>query len=205
MNLFKKLATDWRNEAKGPTLSTHKKVAEAYARCATELESMLNAVEALTKFRKGNGTGLPHGTVAWVLMDGVRYIREWHPMSPTKDGKPQGNWWPLSDSTQAASINGRFSEHEVTHYSIIEVPRMPGAEKVAEPPYAPDFGLQAIVGLDHFNGYVALAVLPGLSDDGEVQTVKVFGDTEQEALVNLRRAVGYKLVTVYENYKVVPL
>lgn len=126
MNLLKKLADAWRNEAKGPTMATSKIGREILYRCAYELDSLVKGTEALGHFREGNGVGLPFATVAWVVVDGNRFIREWHPMQPDADGAPKGNWWPLEEGGE------RFSEHEVTHYSVIEVPTAPDGN--APPP-----------------------------------------------------------------------
>lgn len=199
MNLLKKLVQDWKTEAKGPTLAANKRVAEAYMRCATELDSMLNAVEALAKFRKGDGTGLPHGTIAWVVADGRRYIREWHPMTPHSDGKPIGNWWPLE-----GGMEGRFSEHEISHYSVIEVPDMPSRIEPSPVPTRARVGeLQAFVGKSMQTGnIVAFTILADLRE-GKPVLVEVAADTEEEALLGLQARADAVLRTFLHNYKMV--
>lgn len=207
MNLLKKLAQDWKAEAKGPTLSIRKHVAEAYMRCATELDSMLNAVEALAKFKQGNGCGLPFSTVAWVVADGRRYIREWHPMAPSSDGTPQGNWWPLE-----GGMEGRFSEHEISHYSVIEVPDLPEGmapspvpNRRRTPPEGGPVELQAFVGKSMQTGqYVAFTVLADLRA-GQPVVVEVAAATEVEALHELQIRADAVLRTFFHHYKTVRL
>lgn len=129
MDILKKLAQDWRNKARMETMRIG--VSNALLSCADELEALTRAVEQLGKFIPGNGVGLPHGTIAWVVHDSKRYIREWHPLAPDAAGKPLGNWWALDGSSDVTAM---FCEHEVTHYSIIEVPQLsPSDAAVVEP------------------------------------------------------------------------
>lgn len=119
-NILKKLIADWREEANSEKYGRsdgRSHTIYAFRKCADELEAMLNATHALSQFIEGNGLGLPHGTIAWIVSDEKLYVREWHPMVPTPEGRAQGNWWPLEHD------GPRFSENEVTHYSIIEVPK----------------------------------------------------------------------------------
>jgi len=201
-NFLKKLTKDWRSAGDSPTLVNHQRVRQAYYRCADELDAMLGAVEALGKFVIGNGVGLPHGTVAWVIHDKKRYIREWHPMAPSTEGKPLGNWWPLEPG-EGKNFSKRFSEHEVTHYSIIEVPPMPGeAPKKKQPEDAPA-EFQAIVGKDMQTGlYTAFTVLADLRG-GEPKLIEVSEATEEEALRSLQARADAVLRTFFHSYKTV--
>ena len=201
MNLLKKLVDDWRNEAKGPTMASSKIGRETLARCAFELESLIKGTEALGKFRPGSGVGLPHGTIAWVLFDGTRYIREWHPMQPDADGAPKGNWWPLDNS-----FSGRFSEHEVTHYSVIEVPDAPGA--AAPPPVSRNRllgeGFTAVVGRNYTNtSFLGYAMVP--HGAGAPMLITVEGQDEGVVLQELAERCDMVLKTFFMNYRVVKL
>jgi hypothetical protein len=164
---------------------------------------MIGAVEALGKFIKGSGVGLPHGTVAWVIHDGGRYIREWHPMAPDPAGKPLGNWWPLSNDLERGGIDGRFSEYEVTHYSVIEVPPMPGEVPKKKQSETGPVEFQAIVGKDMQNGkHTAFTVLADLRS-GEPKVVTVSEDTEEEALRMLQLRADAVLRTFFHSYRTV--
>ena len=202
MNLLKKLADDWRTEAKGPTMATSKLGREILYRCAHELDSLVKGVDALGHFREGNGVGLPFATVAWVVVDGNRYIREWHPMQPDADGAPKGNWWPLEEGGE------RFSEHEVTHYSVIEVPTAPDGD--APPPVLrrrqKGGELAAVVGRNatntQFIGYVLVA---NPNDVDAAVVVRASGLSEDEVLKELAVRSDMVLRTFFMNYRVVKL
>lgn len=202
-NFLKKLVKDWRDAGDSPTLANHPRVKGAYYRCADELDAMLGATEALGKFIKGTGVGLPHGTIAWVMFDGKRYIREWHPMDPAPNGTPLGNWWALEEGFSAAGTP-RFSEHEITHYSIIEVPPIPEARsKKAQQPEGGPVEFQAVVGKSTQTGnFVAFTILADLLS-GEPKLIEVAAETEQEALHALQLRADAVLRTFFSNYKTV--
>ena len=198
-NFLKKLVKDWRDVAESPTLASHGRVKSAYYQCAQELDAMIGAVEALGKFIKGNGAGLPHGTIAWVIHDEKRYIREWHPMPPDINGKPLGNWWGLEGGEST-----RFSEYEVTHYSIIEVPPMPGecsGKKQCVSTEAAEF--QAVVGKSIRTGkFHAFTILANVSAPSPM-VVDVEEDTEAEALRQLKIRCDAVLKTFFHSYRTV--
>lgn len=206
MNILKKLVETWRDLAKGDRASRG-----TYLRCASELEALVGAVDALAKFREGNGVGLPFGTIAWVLVDGRRYIREWHPMMPGLDGVPLGNWWPLSNDAMRGGLDGRFSEHEVSHYSVIEIPEDPPG---VEPSTAPikrseplEVDIAAIVGKvgTHYIAWTLLAELALPYGRGLPVVVQFKADSEAEAISGLRDRVRDVLGTFFESYKSVVL
>lgn len=211
-NFLKKLVSDWREFGDSPTLVNHQRVKSAYYRCAGELEAMIGATEALGRFIKGTGVGLPHGTIAWVMHDGKRYIREWHPMMPDGDGKPQGNWWDLDGGRDA--INKRFSEHEVTHYSIIEIPPMPSGKEPSVVPRitAGEKEFDIIVGRfppnkhypdkpGRFFAYTTL-LNPHLKEPVLIHYTE---DTEEEAVQNVAERADAVLRTFFTEYKIVRL
>ena len=176
-----------------------------------QVDAALNiAVKEKGKFIKGNGVGLPHGTVAWVVADGRRYIRTWHPMQPDAEGKPLGNWWDLEGGRD--SMNKRFSEHEVTHYSIIEVPTMPNGKEPSVVPIitAGEKEFDIVVGRvgadvsDTSGTYFAstLLVHPATKD---VMVVSATEDTEEEAVENVVQRADAVLKTFFDSYKIVRL
>lgn len=203
LTVLKELVHGWRLYA-DPI--THESGSDAYKRCAEELSDMLKVIEALGKFVPGNGVGLSYGTIAWVVHDGKRYIREWHPMDPAPNGTPLGNWWDLEGGRDA--MNKRFSEHEVTHYSIIEVPKMPDGE---EPSVIPKIttGQQEFditVGKHHgvHSQYRASTILVNPRTDA-LMAISHDAPTEEEAVENVAQRADAVLKTFFSEYKIVRL
>lgn len=128
-------------------------------------------------------------------------------MSPDAEGKPLGNWWALEDGCDM--MDKRFSEYEVTHYSVIEVPPISGEslkkkKKLSKPEVS---GLQIIVGKHdsdhmHMDLYTAFTVLVDLSTE-EPKLVKFAANTEEEAVEGLQRRFNDVLLTFFHSYRIV--
>jgi len=204
MNILKKLVEDWRDAADSKQYQSALR-RNAFNQCANELEAMVGAVEALGKFIPGNGVGLPHGTVAWVVYDGRRYIREWHPMDPAPNGTPLGNWWDLEGGRDA--MNKRFSEHEVTHYSVIEVPKMPDDKEPSVVPKitAGQKEFDITVGRFHEYGHFFASTTLVNPQSGTCIVITNTEPTEEEAVEGVVARADAVLKTFFSEYKIVRL
>lgn len=203
MKVLRDLIKFWRKEAESPTLASVPKVRQAFEACANQLENVLPNMTYTTRYVEGNGVGLAHGTVAWVLVDGVEYVREWHPMQPEKDGTQIGNWWDL----EKGGMDKRFSEHEVTHYCVIGRPERPTKLPREQPaqPYGGPVELHAYVGRDiKRGGYTAFTILADVSK-GEPMYLETWAETEDVALRELQLRADGVLRTFFHAYRTVRL
>lgn len=211
--ILRKLIENWRELAR--ERKYHSKLRQsAFRRCADDLEAVLEAREYIP----GNGTSLPYGTRAWILVDGDHYKREWHPRKPAADGTLQGNWWGFYEKAKIGNIDClaiRFSEYEVTHYSIISMPSQPEATPVTSAVPAKEYwdvpihvgrapASCAEVLADGIGEYTAWSIIA--TPDSALDLARVIrctASTEEQAVQGVRERVDAVMRTFFASYKTV--